>query len=146
MYHKALMDKKSPATVARLAKQAALMYGEVSALFNSQARAAGLGARCVRRSQRCRHCPGRGQGSELQRNTHRHPPPGQVLALHFEKSWVAHTQMKGSLLDVLALVEAAKQLNSDTKIAKEVAMLSVRRTLRPCACRGFAMQGWGRRA
>lgn len=74
------------------------------------------------------------------------PPPGQVLALHFEKSWVAHTQMKGSLLDVLALVEAAKQLNSDTKIAKEVATLSVRRTLRPCACRGFAMQGWGRRA
>lgn len=45
--------------------------------------------------------------------------------MHFEKSWVAHTQMKGSLMDVLALVEAAKQLNSETKISKEIATLSV---------------------
>jgi hypothetical protein len=27
-----------------------------------------------------------------------------ALQSHFEKSWPAHTQMKGSLLDVLALV------------------------------------------
>ena len=39
MYHKALMDKKSPGTVAKLAKQGAAMYAEVSAIFNAQARA-----------------------------------------------------------------------------------------------------------
>ena len=64
-----------------------------------------------------------------------------MLALHFEKSWVAHTQMKGSLLDVLALVEAAKQLNSDTKIAKEVATLSVRLSWRFARAACFARQG-----
>ena len=53
MYHKAVLDKKSPASLARLAKQAANMYGEVSAIFNQPA-----------------------------------------LASHFERSWVAHTQMK----------------------------------------------------
>jgi hypothetical protein len=31
------MDKKSPATLARLARQTATMYGEVSALFNAPA-------------------------------------------------------------------------------------------------------------
>lgn len=53
VYHKAVMDKKSPATLARLAKQAAVMYGEVSSIFNQPA-----------------------------------------LLQHFERSWVAHTQMK----------------------------------------------------
>jgi hypothetical protein len=34
VYHKAVMDKKSPGTLARLAKQAGLMYTEVSSIFN----------------------------------------------------------------------------------------------------------------
>jgi hypothetical protein len=34
VYHKAVMDKKSPGTLARLAKQAGAMYSEVSAIFN----------------------------------------------------------------------------------------------------------------
>lgn len=33
MFHKASLDKKSPAVLAKLAKQTALMYGEVSGLF-----------------------------------------------------------------------------------------------------------------
>jgi programmed cell death 6-interacting protein len=37
VYHKAVMDKKSPGTLARLAKQAGNMYGEVSAIFNQPA-------------------------------------------------------------------------------------------------------------
>jgi programmed cell death 6-interacting protein len=83
VYHKAVLDGKSPGTSARLAKQAAVMYHEVSALFASPA-----------------------------------------LSAHFERSWAAHSQMKGSLMDVLALVEAAKQLNAETKISKEIATLS----------------------
>jgi hypothetical protein len=38
VYHKALMDGKTPSTVARLAKQAAGMYGDVIAVFNSPVR------------------------------------------------------------------------------------------------------------
>ncbi|KIY99284.1 pH-response regulator protein palA/RIM20 [Monoraphidium neglectum] len=83
VYHKAVTDKRSPTVVAKLAKQASIMYGEVSGLFS-----------------------------------------GLVLSSHFEKSWVAHTQMKASLMDVLALQEAAKQLQAETKIAKEVSTLS----------------------
>ncbi|KAI8477285.1 MAG: programmed cell death protein 6 interacting protein X [Monoraphidium minutum] len=83
VYHKAVADGKSPAVVARLAKQGGLMYGEVAGLFN-----------------------------------------GVALSSHFEKSWVAHTQMKASLMEVLALVESGKQLQAETKIAKEVATLS----------------------
>eukprot|EP00882_Tetradesmus_deserticola_P013778 GHRQ01014632.1.p1 GENE.GHRQ01014632.1~~GHRQ01014632.1.p1 ORF type:complete len:252 (+),score=113.48 GHRQ01014632.1:112-867(+) len=37
VYHKAKMDKKSPGTLARLAKQAGNMYSEVSAVFNEPA-------------------------------------------------------------------------------------------------------------
>jgi programmed cell death 6-interacting protein len=37
VYHKAVMDKKSPGTLARLAKQAGNMYSEVSAIFNQPA-------------------------------------------------------------------------------------------------------------
>jgi hypothetical protein len=47
------MDKKSSATLAKLARQAGNMYSEVSALFNTPS-----------------------------------------LVQHFERSWVAHTQMK----------------------------------------------------
>lgn len=53
MFHKALMDKKSSATLAKLARQAGNMYSEVSSLFNTPS-----------------------------------------LVQHFERSWVAHTQMK----------------------------------------------------
>lgn len=53
VYHKALMDKKSAATLAKLARQAGNMYSEVSSLFNTPS-----------------------------------------LVQHFERSWVAHTQMK----------------------------------------------------
>ncbi|GBF94332.1 hypothetical protein Rsub_06954 [Raphidocelis subcapitata] len=49
---------------------------------------------------------------------------GPPIANHFERAWVAHVQMKASLLDVLALNEAAKQLQAEEKISKEVAMLS----------------------
>ncbi|WIA15140.1 hypothetical protein OEZ85_001828 [Tetradesmus obliquus] len=83
VYHKAVMDKKSPGTLARLAKQAGNMYGEVSAIFNQP-----------------------------------------VVVQHFERSWVAHTKMKASLYDVNALMDQAKQYNSDTKIAFEIATLS----------------------
>ncbi|WIA35320.1 hypothetical protein OEZ86_003775 [Tetradesmus obliquus] len=83
VYHKAVMDKKSPGTLARLAKQAGNMYGEVSAIFNQPA-----------------------------------------VVQHFERSWVAHTKMKASLYDVNALMDQAKQYNSDTKIASEIATLS----------------------
>ncbi|GBF91561.1 hypothetical protein Rsub_04301 [Raphidocelis subcapitata] len=83
VYHKAVMDGKTPSTIARLAKQAAAMYGEVCASFAAPA-----------------------------------------LQSHFEKSWPSHCQMKGSLLDVLALVEQAKQLQSETSVAKEIATLS----------------------
>jgi hypothetical protein len=47
------MDKKSSATLAKLARQAGNMYSEVSSLFNAPS-----------------------------------------LVTHFERSWVAHTQMK----------------------------------------------------
>jgi hypothetical protein len=40
VYHKAVVDRKSPGVVARLAKQAATMYGEVTALFNAPVRRA----------------------------------------------------------------------------------------------------------
>lgn len=40
-------------------------------------------------------------------------------------------QMKASLLDVLALTEAAKQLQAEEKISKEVAMLSVGARFQP---------------
>lgn len=53
VYHKAQMDKKSSATLAKLARQAGNMYAEVSSLFNAPS-----------------------------------------LVQHFERSWVAHTQMK----------------------------------------------------
>eukprot|EP00775_Hariotina_reticulata_P008073 gene8073-8268_t len=83
VYHKAVMDKKSPATLARLAKQAAVMYGEVSAIFNQPA-----------------------------------------LVQHFERSWVAHTQMKAALYEVNALMEQGRHYNGETKIALEVATLA----------------------
>eukprot|EP00879_Flechtneria_rotunda_P013649 GHRR01014259.1.p1 GENE.GHRR01014259.1~~GHRR01014259.1.p1 ORF type:complete len:727 (+),score=319.48 GHRR01014259.1:344-2524(+) len=83
VFHKAVMDKKSPGTLARLAKQAGNMYGEVSAIFNQPA-----------------------------------------VVQHFERSWVAHTQMKAALYDVNALMEQGRQYNSETKIALEVAVLS----------------------
>ena len=177
------MDGKSPAVVARLAKQAASMYGELAPLFASPVSAKDEGAAAAhregamaaavaardegkegraplfappvrgrRRIGRARRKPPRGQevglgstnyrpGRHLSADTRhnqlskrRHQQTlsihktnaKKVLAAHFEKSWVAHTQMKGSLLDVLALVDAAKALNADTKIAKEVATLSVR--------------------
>lgn len=34
VYHKAVMDKKSPSVLARLAKQAGNLYGEASSMFN----------------------------------------------------------------------------------------------------------------
>ncbi|KAF8060549.1 BRO1 [Scenedesmus sp. PABB004] len=83
VYHKAVMDKKSPGTLARLAKQAAGMYAEVAGALN--------------------------QPSIMQ---------------HFERSWVAHTQMKAALYEVNALMEQGRQYNGDTKIALEVATLS----------------------
>eukprot|EP00882_Tetradesmus_deserticola_P007422 GHRQ01007820.1.p1 GENE.GHRQ01007820.1~~GHRQ01007820.1.p1 ORF type:complete len:451 (+),score=222.51 GHRQ01007820.1:112-1464(+) len=83
VYHKAKMDKKSPGTLARLAKQAGNMYSEVSAVFNEPA-----------------------------------------VVQHFERSWVAHTKMKASLYDVIALMDQAKQYNSETKVAQEIATLS----------------------
>jgi hypothetical protein len=43
VYHKAVLDKKSAGVVARLAKQAAVMYHEVSGLFNSQVGGSGVG-------------------------------------------------------------------------------------------------------
>ncbi len=85
MYHKASMDKKTPATLARLARQAGLMYGEVATAFNTP-----------------------------------------TLMQHFERSWVSHTQMKAALYEVNALMEQGRQYNADTKIALEVATLSVR--------------------
>jgi hypothetical protein len=37
----------------------------------------------------------------------------QALSAHFEKSWASHTQMKGSLLDVLALtVRTSRRLTA----------------------------------
>lgn len=83
VYHKALMDKKSSVTLAKLARQAGNMYSEVSALFNTPS-----------------------------------------LVQHFERSWVAHTQMKAALYDVLALMDQGKAYNADTKIALEVATLT----------------------
>lgn len=55
VYHKAVMDKKSPGVLARLAKQTSTMYHEVTAIFNQPA-----------------------------------------VQTHFERSWIAHTQMKVS--------------------------------------------------
>lgn len=58
VYHKAVMDKKSPSVLARIAKQAGNLYSEASSMFN-----------------------------------------GPVLVQHFERSWVAHTQMKVGVKD-----------------------------------------------
>lgn len=78
------MDKKSPGVMARIAKQAANMYGECSSIFQQP-----------------------------------------VLQQHFERSWIGHTQMKSSLYDVESLMQMGRQYNSETKIAQEIATLSV---------------------
>eukprot|EP00878_Enallax_costatus_P005711 GHUV01005989.1.p1 GENE.GHUV01005989.1~~GHUV01005989.1.p1 ORF type:complete len:726 (+),score=266.47 GHUV01005989.1:1137-3314(+) len=48
---------------------------------------------------------------------------GAVLVQHFERSWVAHTQMKAALLDVNSLMDQGRYYLSETKIAMEVATL-----------------------
>ena len=129
VFHKAVLDKKSPSVVSRLAKQAALMYAEVAALFNAQARGQRAAGRCVLAKAPCpnkrcgtrflitkgpeegpaaappqRSMPARGRLASATRLCAWFRPVPQVLQTHFEKSWVAHTQMKASLMEVQALV------------------------------------------
>lgn len=81
------MDKKSSATLAKLARQAGNMYSEVSSLFNAPS-----------------------------------------LVTHFERSWVAHTQMKVRWFAGLApgclRVAAVKEANQPSDSGVNVLMWS----------------------
>jgi hypothetical protein len=156
VYHKAVTDKRSPTVVAKLAKQASIMYGEVSGLFSGlvgasvnfadwpaiallfratgmphdpyeapRPRDAALHRGVAGRYRLIAHRPSATLGvctlpvccpcaclgsstnaffaSRTPGPVSRNRPLHQVLSSHFEKSWVAHTQMKASLMDVLAL-------------------------------------------
>ena len=82
MYHKSVLDKKSPSTVARLGKQVQILYEDAERHFGVPS-----------------------------------------LQQYFDKSWLAHTQLKASWFDVETLMQSSRALRAEDKVNSEIAVL-----------------------
>ena len=153
---KAITDGKAPGVIARLAKQAALFYHECAGLLGApplnQVCAEGGwggpgrrggGAEAAERLAvpargTCRQLPAVRQccsapALRLTRPPVPHPPclrtPPRHCPQHFDRSWLAHAQVKALLYDVEATVQnsaALRDADEFAGVAKEIARLRVR--------------------